>query len=201
MFVNVDEYVRTLVRLDMTPEQYALCHLLAGDKMHRSDRNRKLETSSGSGMANVYRYAQKRLWDVRQIQQLIDRGWLITLPGMGPQIQPDFLEVTDAFVKEFLAGYSDFEEFYSAYPSWVANFHSHNGPRIPLKIADRDKLAKTYTSAVDSKALHRKVVDAVLWAREKEMINMNIEKFILSRGWELLIEAMEEAGPSSARYA
>lgn len=73
----------------------------------------------------------------------------------------------------------------SIYPK----FGTIKGKLYPLITGDLDKLFEDYAKKIGySIDTHKEVLDIVQWAKDKELLNIGIEKFILSYYWESLKE-------------
>jgi hypothetical protein len=77
----------------------------------------------------------------------------------------------------------------SVYPK----FGTIKGKFYPLITGDLDKLFEDYAKKIGySIDTHKEVLEIVQWAKDKELLNIGIEKFILSYYWESLKELMNK---------
>jgi hypothetical protein len=68
-------------------------------------------------------------------------------------------------------------------------FGTIKGKLYPLITGDLDKLFEDYAKKIGySIDTHKEVLEIVQWAKDKELLNIGIEKFILSYYWESLKE-------------
>lgn len=67
------------------------------------------------------------------------------------------------------------------------------GKYYPLITGDIDKLFEDYAKKIGySVEVHKEIMDIVQWAKDNEMLNIGIEKFILSYYWESLKELKDK---------
>lgn len=190
MIIDSDIYTDTLIRLKIDPEQYFLCHLLYADRRIQDGSGISRFPYKGSTTANIYKYAEGvKKWSTDKIEDLEEKG-LITKAsspsGYKDSPFPDMYQVTDKFVEVVMAGGTEFEEFWATYPTYVPNFRNPRGPKINLRVCDKDKLANSYRAKVVSKSKHDFVLDMLKWGLEKDLVKMNIENFMNSEMWEAI---------------
>lgn len=86
----------------------------------------------------------------------------------------------------------------SVYPK----FGTIKGKLYPLITGDLDKLFEDYAKKIGySIDTHKEVLETVQWAKDKELLNIGIEKFILSYYWESLKELKEKDNVTSGMIA
>lgn len=191
MFVDINEYVDCLNRLKITSNQFLLCYLLFTDQKVETSHNKYAYVKKGTGMANLYKYAsQNKPWTVDEITDLIDKDILIDR-NVDNKIYPDYLYISDKFVKEVFIRETAFKEFWENYPALVPNFNHPNGPKIKLKICDPDELKELYLKKVKTKVEHEMVMRVLFWAKENNQLNIGIENFVKSSHWRDLNTEME----------
>lgn len=191
MFIDVNQYVHVLCTMNITANQFLLCYLLYTDQKVDNKYVRK-----GVAIANLYKYASfnKRslAWTKEEVRDLVDKGYLVDPHYRKDDTLPDLLVVTDKFIELVFAKTDRFEEFWEAYPKLIDNFRSANGPKIKLKVCDKDKMKEIYLTKVKSKTLHNKIMEVVRWGKASEKLNVSLENFIRSHQWEVLMDEMEE---------
>lgn len=105
--------------------------------------------------------------------------------------------------KETLAALFESPDFFkdsllSVYPK----FGTIKGKFYPLITGDLDKLFEDYAKKIGySIDTHKEVLEIVQWAKDKELLNIGIEKFVLSYFWESLKELKEKDNVTSNMIA
>jgi hypothetical protein len=192
MFVDINEYVECLNRLKITANQFLLCYLLFTDQKVEVSPNKYAYIKKGTGMANLYKYAsQNTKWTSEEIQDLVSKNY-IKDKNVAGSIYPDYLEITEEFSEKVFIKSNLFSEFWEAYPPLVPNFNHPNGPKIKLKICDPDELEKLYIKKVVTIAEHKLLMEVLLWAKENNQLNINIENFVKSNHWRDLKSEMDK---------
>lgn len=191
MIIEVD--FDFLIKHKMNIEQYLLCYVLQVDKDATASSGRD-RLRSGSPIAVIYKYTEGiQPLKTEDMRDLIDRGFL---EHTGDRLVPDLLQVTDKFKQEIFNHWSNFEQLFAIYPSRIDL--GPNKGSYSLKSLDKpfEEMAKYYVSVVRTKTKHRRILDIITWAKEKDLINMGIQKFIYQRFWKEL-EKKYEIGESS----
>ena len=200
MFNNVNLYVQTLISLDITANQFLLCHLLYTDQKE----NGKYVTpglKSTSPIANLYKYCNSnhRKWTKEEIEDLIDKEYLIN-NNREDRLDADLLDVTDKFKHRVYASVNRFEELWEVYPAVVKSFdNSKQG--VKLKVCDPDEMQDLYNRIVKTNKLHKHIIFLVEWAKKNNQLNVSLANFIKSRHWETLEELYKEYGSDNMRVA
>jgi len=83
-------------------------------------------------------------------------------------------------------------EFWETYPAFIENFNDKRKGDIPLKASVKDQVRDLFEEHVQTKRDFKEAMEALEWAKNRDLINMNIEKFIGSEYWKQLHEKMEE---------
>lgn len=196
MFYNPNHFVEVLCELNITANQFLLCHLLYWDNREefRSSTHKK-------SLASLYKYASSktRRWKTTEVDDLIEKGYLKELNTSGPR-SADMMEVDPSFITKVYASYPQFEEFWDLYPKVMASFDGSRGS-IKLKMCDKDELEKSYLRLVTTKKLHNNIMELLKWGINNHQINMGIEKFVKSRQWETLEDLQAEYADDNMRIA
>ena len=88
--------------------------------------------------------------------------------------------ITDKFKSIFVDKHIATEEIYEIYPSFVYS----NGVQIPLSTMDRNVFANLYEIAImGSLEEHKEVLLDIKYGKEKDLLNIGIEKFLKSKYW------------------
>ena len=181
---EINDLVDFLDKHCITAEQFMYCLLLYNDKRH----NRIPGTNKISRpLSKLYKYhTNVKKFSRSDLQDLIDKGFI---EKVGKKLTPDELEITKKFEKEYMGDKFKFDQLVTAYPAHVANFNHPGGPKIPLTtMKDCDKVASIYNRFVRTYKLHDRIIEAVKWGNETGNINMSIERFVSSKGWEDLMK-------------
>lgn len=185
---EINDLVNFLDKHKISAEQFMYCLLLYNDKRH----NRIQGTSKISRpLSQLYKYHTNiRPFPKKDLLDLIDKK---LVESNGKVLVPDALDVTDKFIKEYLGDKFKFDELYQDYPSTVANFNHPGGTRIPLKtMKNYTDTKNTYNSFVRTYKLHERIIDVVKWGKDSDNINMSLERFVSSKGWEYLFQLRDE---------
>lgn len=194
MFSSTKQYVDLLCGLNITANQFLLCHLLYDDYQEDVVGARKKVS-----ITYLYRYLKdsKRVWKRDEIDDLIERGYLID--NSRGKMSPDMLEVTEKFINQVYASLGRFKEFWDSYPKTMPAIQG--GGHIKLKACDPDELQEVYDKIVKTNKLHNEILDLVKWADKNNQLNIGIEKFVKSRMWETLAELKERYSEDNMRVA
>ena len=194
MFVNLDKYINTLTEFQISANQFLLCYLLFVDERQSNGEFKK----KGRGIAYLYKYATKaQPWTSTEVEDLVKKNLVINNKPNAEKKYPDHLELTDRFKEFVLVTDSNFKQLWDKFPSYIDNFKDKNGPRIKLKMCDREVLKKVYKRKVKSQAKHEHIMELLDWALEHDEINFNFENFVRGEVWDTLEELREDGGTNS----
>jgi len=181
---ETNDLVDFLSKEGITSKQFMYCLLLHYDKKYsRIPGTNKVSRP----LSKLYKYHNNvEKFSREDLKTLLDKGFI---EKTGSKLVPDMLEITDKFSKAYLGDSLKFEELYETYPAWVKNFSHPSGGDIPLKnMNDYVATESLYNRFVKTDKNHKRVIEAVKWGKETNNINMSIEKFVNSKGWEALWE-------------
>jgi hypothetical protein len=165
--LDIKQFTKKLVELKMNPNQFYFCFLLHNDSF-----------------AELYEYVENvGKFDLKDVQDLINRGYLRNTNENG-QFAADAFVTTEKFSKKFLAHKYEFAiEFFEAYPS----FGDINGKPISLKSVSPDIVYDVYNNITGKqKAIHEKIMGALKKGIKTGLVNMRIDKWLLTKQWELI---------------
>ncbi len=203
MFLDVDQYVHTLCEMNMTANQFLLCYLLYTDE--KIDGKFVRKTTKENRMANLYKYASsnkaKIAWTKEEVQDLVDKGYVIDPNYTANKTYPDHLLISEKFTEKIFIRENKFEEFWDAYPYLVPNFTNPRGPHIKLKVCDYDEVKELYLKRVKTKVQHKQILEVLEWAVENEKLNVNIKNFVASKQWNAFEQEMEQDQSSINTHA
>jgi len=118
--------------------------------------------------------------DYKEGKKVIVLATLYTTPTFDDAIEEE----------ESIAGVADaYDELLDAYPYEIVG---SNGVNYPARTGATEKNSALYIKHIlKNPADHDKIVEAVKYGKENNLIKWGIEKFIENKYWGLLIEAME----------
>ena len=196
--MTANQMIDVMIKFQITARQFMLLMLLEIDRQEQSGQI----AGDSSAIAQVYKFAEGvEKWSFEEIDDLVAKGLLIDHNTNAQQrgSYPDHFEVTELFISAVMSTWTDFEEFWEAYPSFVDNFDDFRAPKIPLKASDFDDVQAKYRKYVRTAAKHQKVLELLKWGVKNDHVKMNIGKFVGSRGWDQLQELRSQ--PSSSRQS
>lgn len=92
------------------------------------------------------------------------------------------------FKSNFIHSYLAYEELKRVYP----DFYQDKGKEYPLKVIDDDEYSLKYSNRIfKSIKNHEKVMHIVEFAKDNNLINISLAKFIDSKYWKVLQKKME----------
>lgn len=182
--INLQDYLRFLTENKMKPEKFFM--LLAIFKFRRGENKELLTLLKSYKDLFGYDYlGNKVIVDPAIIEELVDDGYLVRNEAI-PGIKYDLTNKSASFFVDFEAIY----ELYEAYPAFVQIKHQ----TIPLKTGNIAENTKYYFDAIKNDAtLHRKILEAVEFGKQRKLIKVNISNFIASRSWTDLFKLMHTA--------
>lgn len=179
MITNTREYVKLLCKLKISPEQFLICMLI-----HDKD---------SAGMIQYFEENKQHKFKHEQVDELLDRGFLVRLSTDKDNYNLDHFAITHVFSSNFLIDGEDAgTEFWNTYPSWL----KVKNQKISAKSCDKDDLVDKYAKKIKgSKKKHDRIMLVVeeYTKRNDGYALMGIEKFVGSEQWTILEEEYEEA--------
>jgi hypothetical protein len=169
--INLD----ALARYNITPNQYVFLFL-----------------THTRQYAAMYKFGQEGpSFSAEEIGNLVDRGLILNLNKAGYYYM-DFFVLTDEVGKDLFE--LDREkaalEFWNAYPIFLRD--SVTGENYSLLNTDKQQLLKDYYVRVGySEHKHRRVMEALDYAIENNMIDMTIRQWLDSEQWTCILELKE----------
>lgn len=165
MIASLPDYVDFLSRHNMSGDQFLFCCLIYEKKF---DLIYKIFNERGG-------------FDRDELNDLEDRGYVINL-NKENDTYADMYTVTPKFKDEIYGEeYSMWKEFVDTYPQFIFI----EGRRIPAQSTDLDALKNIYFSKIArSVSKHKKVMQALIYASDHDMINMGIEKWVKGEQWK-----------------
>ena len=171
-------FVNILIGLKIKPAQLLLLMFLYHDRLEGEGKL----AYDGPSIANVYRYAEHvGGWSREEIEDLVEKGLMVdnnSVSGGKKQAYPDHFHVTQKFIDAVYVTSSHFAEFWDEYPSFVENFEDARKGMIPLKAAVYEEVEAMYKKRVKTKSHHLRAMEVLRWAKENNLINMGIAKYV-----------------------
>lgn len=182
-FDDINDYFDFLCEHKLTPEQFAFVYTLLLDERDSKGRIKHNKHVT----ANIYKFVDNvRTWNQKEIEDLEKRGLIRNYNKKQGSSQkrtvPEYYEVTQSF-KDLLVQSPGRvgEELWRRYPDWLFI----DGKRVNAKTADKDEIISKYHRIIHgSYKQHVKVMRALEYQKNHDMINMGIEKYVGSRAWE-----------------
>ena len=161
-----------LMRYNITPNQYVFLFL-----------------THTRQYAAMYRFGQEGpSFSAEEIGNLVDRGLILNLNKAGYYYM-DFFVLTDDIGKNLFDLDRDRAalEFWNAYPILLRD--SKTGETFSLITTDKQQfLADYYIRVGHSESKHRRVMEALDYALETNLIDMTIRQWLDSEQWTCLLE-------------
>ncbi|RYC69572.1 MULTISPECIES: hypothetical protein [Spirosoma] len=168
--INLD----ALLRYNITPNQYVFLFL-----------------THTRQYAALYRFGQEGpSFSAEEIGNLVDRGLILNLNKEG-YYYLDFFVLTDEVGRDLFDQNREKAalEFWNAYPILLRD--PHTGENFSLLTTDKDQFLKDYYSRVGHAIpKHRRVMDALEYAIDKNLIDMTIRQWLDSEQWTMMWELM-----------
>lgn len=194
MISDTKKLIQFIGEHNMSPSQFMLCWILHLDK---EEHKGEYLPKEGKSIANIYRYIELvEKWPDEEIADLIERGYLFNR-GQSTEYYPDQLEVSEKFTEAVFASISDFEKFVTKYPDFTNNFSDPRKGDIPLKAVDMDKVESLFRRKVTSKVEFERLMKALKWGKENDMVKMNIKNYVSGEIWKAHLKKMKEEAPKS----
>lgn len=125
-------------------------------------------------------------WSRKAILDLVDRGYLINENVDDRMYISDFSAVKSKCEPIFGPLAENGIEFWNAYPD---NMYI-NGKRVSTKSCDKEALIARYNDKIGP-SKHNAVMRALEYCKQRDLIQMGIEKWFLSEQWEMIQDEME----------
>ncbi len=168
---DVTEYVSFLTKNKLTCNQFLLLYLLCTEQMVRDSQSKLKYSSTGS----IYKWQNEGSgWTTSEVQDLEAKGYVIPISKSNYSI--DQLIITPKFSELFFINADiAFEEVLDAYPDTI----TIQGTGFFTKAGDLDKLSSDYKKIVkNSQKKHEEVIELIKFARQKNLINCKLDKFL-----------------------
>lgn len=201
--VDEDKVVSICSKYNITFEQFMFLWILYKDKMRHRGKRLPTNPSDSVPVANIYRYSSEvRPWSTnKELDVLMDKGLLDTLPGYDRNDPvPDKLEVTEKFCRDIFLSGEHFEVFWNEYPGFIENFNDSRGKEVNLKCVNKREIEKTYKDRVTTIDEHDRNMEAVVFAKENDLISMRIDKWIHAELWNDVLKKKEQTPGSGESW-
>ena len=187
---DLQRYMKYLIEHELTERQFLFCYCT--QKAYK-DQSIYRVMGDFTKALGVMQDGRKRFMLDTERTDLITKGY-ITCEGDGTKAS--HYHVTDKWLDEFVTEYEAGQQLIAAYPSFI----QINGVNVPLKTTDRAVIRSTYTDRIHGdRRKHERVIEALEYGVKHGLVNMNLEKFVLSEFWEDLIEKMVQEHHTTTR--
>jgi hypothetical protein len=178
MIASLSDYVDFCCRHNMSGDQFLFCCLIYEK---RFDLIYKVFNERGG-------------FDKDELNDLEDRGYVIN-NNKEKDTYADMYVVTPKFQEEIYGEeYTMWEEFTTTYPQFIFI----EGKRIPAQSTDLDQLKNIYFSKIGrSVKNHKKIIEALIYASDHDMISMGIEKWVKGEQWKSIALVRGGTKPAS----
>lgn len=159
--ILIDRYVKFLIDNQLSERQFLGLYL---SYTKRNDLIELFKKNVTNGM---------KIIPPNELSDLITKGF-VKVDMYGNHI------ITDKFKAIFVDKHIATEQIYEIYPSFIYS----NGVQIPLSTMDRNVFANLYEIAImGSLEEHEEILLDIKYGKEKELLNIGIEKFLKSKYW------------------
>ena len=145
----------------------------------------------------LFKYSEKgRGFDINVTQNLVEKGYLEPCVFKGEVTFLDLL-VTPSFAEQiFIETFKAGDELYNAFPGFIEidgkKVIATKGGEYNGKHYNKNMLSKMYVEAIGNNLKeHRKIIKAVEFGKEHNLINFVIRNFIMDELWIPLIKERE----------
>lgn len=179
---NPENYIDFLCKNKLKTNQFLLLYLLYTEKMVKHGSTLKF-TRGGL----IYKWSNEGAgWTKDEIRDLVNKEYVISL---SEDFAFDQLILTNKFGDlMFINGGQAFEELLELYPDTFMV----NSTKVFTKTVDLEEMEKFYVKAIKhSQNKHQEVKELLLYAVDKNLINMKIDKFISGKVWESIKKIKE----------
>lgn len=135
-------------------------------------------------------------FDEDSLTDLEEKGLVVNNNINRNDYYADHYEVTELFKEKFFyATMQDAEQFWDEYPSFI----TINGKRTTTKAVNKQELLRWYHNTVTPAYDHQKIMDALYYAIDNQLINMRIDKWLQAESfkdiWKIMANRKEQELP------
>jgi hypothetical protein len=191
---NSVDYVNFLIKHKLSTNQFLLLHLLNSEKLIK----KKSGTVGFAIGTCIYKWQSNGLgWSQNEIEDLIKKEYVVAFKkhyGEGKEkvygYTVDDLILTNKFADIMFVNTDEaFEDMLSIYPDTFLI----NNQTVFTKSGDLDKLSEEYGKLIkNSIHEHDKIKEVILFAKERGLCNMKLDKFISKGVIEPIKKMMED---------
>lgn len=164
--IQENRYVDFITKHKLTQPQFLLLHLLYKNKKDLIKKYKQTFPTDDNSMIGI-----------RALNDLIDRKFVIKT-DKGYTLGELFLDV---YIDEYTAG----DEIWELYPKFIIIKEVN----IPLTTMDKNLFRKIYIDKIlYNREEHLEVVKDIQYGKEKQLINLGIDKFLNSEFWKTIRE-------------
>lgn len=161
---DMKEYTSFLCKFKITPNQLYF-----------------LKLTETEDWENMYKYTETNArFTIHEIKDLIKKKYLIN-NNITEKFEADNFIVTDKYNKLLKTSPNSIlgEEFWELYPSffWI------NEKKIPTKSTDKEVFILNYVKKIKNKTIHKRIINALVYAISRNQISMGILKWFNSEQW------------------
>lgn len=161
--ILLDQYVNFIIDNKLTQEQFLFLELVYKKRVDLIKKYKDAFPSDNNGMISTY-----------LLKDLINRGFLVTTKT-GFKLGEKYLDVYINIDRAV-------DEIFEIYPVFV---YSDKGVPIPLITMDKKVFREIYLSKImGNNEEHKEVIKDLKFGIQNNLINMGINKFLVSEFWK-----------------
>lgn len=188
---DIIEHVNKLIELGITAEQEMICRCLASEQ--EGYRNLPPQDKAIPKFYHYYNefHAGKGTWDMRVINNLVDKGLLRLTVDKDVKSYDDY-RVTEKYLDIFfekIPEYGEsFEEFWDTYPFFV---ETDDGNKLNLKSINKEEVEDLYAKHVENMDPDS-MLKALKIAKSRGEINNRIDKWLKGEFYDAYREKISD---------
>jgi len=182
MLHTVEEDLELCKELKLTPAQLMFVKMLVKDPAYSNSEWRRKSYK----MAMEFDKFMGGL-PPEEMADLVARDIVVDLNDFGKS-HYDYYEINSKFAHKFeLKVYPMVDQLFDAYPG---TFQGSNGQEFIGRSCSAQEVAKDYLKAINNDPKeHERVLDDLEWAKKNNGIVLGLQKFVLTRYWEVIRKA------------
>ena len=172
MFINDEKFYKFILAHHLSPGQFLLCYTLS-----TIDRNHKFLKRMIDELGFIV--------TPEEVEDLDNRGYILNMNQPGEHYH-DMLVVSDKFKQAIIVDAEDaFDQVWKAYPIRLQQHVNGSYPLAKTTSIGKEGLQRKYAKYISNDfQKHLRVMEVLIWFKERQKITVGIEKFILNQLWD-----------------